>query len=119
MAPGNVVDEKAIGQETIAERRRSRRLSLQVPLFVRSRDLQGEQFLELAKTINISDLGALVVCPRAPQVGELVTLTIPAPSITSSALVPSTMAPIQAKVKRRQDAGDVYLIGVEFSKPLQ
>lgn len=119
MPPENVVDEKVIGQDARAERRRSRRLPLQVPLFVRSRDLQGEQFLELAKTINISDLGALVVCPRAPQVGELVTLTIPAPSITSSAMVPSTMPPIQAKVKRREEAGDVYLIGVEFSKPLQ
>jgi hypothetical protein len=28
------------------------------------------------------------------------------------------MAPIQAKVRRQQEAGDVYLIGVEFVKPI-
>jgi hypothetical protein len=51
-------------------------------------------------------------------VNEIIALTIPAPSITSSALVPSGMPPIQAKVKRQQEAGDVHLVGVEFLKPI-
>jgi len=100
------------------ERRRFQRIHLQVPLFIRGRDAHGEQFLELAKTLDISALGAFITCPRALSVGEVVTLTIPAPSITSSALVPAGMPPIQARVKRQQEAGDVHLVGVEFLKPI-
>jgi PilZ domain len=100
------------------ERRRYYRIKLQVPLFVRGKDAYGDQFLELAKTLDISALGALITCARPLEVKEIIALTIPAPSITSSALVPSGMPPIQAKVKRQQEAGDVHLVGVEFLKPI-
>ena len=100
------------------ERRHSQRIFLQVPLFIRGRDSQGEQFLELAKTLDISALGAFITCPRLLAVGDVITLTIPAPSITSTALVPAGMPPVQAKVKRHQEAGDIHLIGVEFLKPI-
>ena len=101
-----------------AERRRFQRLTLQVPLFIRGRDARGDQFVELAKTLNISGLGAFITSPRPLSVGGYVTLTIPAPSITSSGLVPTDMPPMQARVKRQQEAGDVYLVGVEFLKPI-
>jgi hypothetical protein len=100
------------------ERRRFQRIHLQVPLFVRGKDAHGEQFLELAKTLDISGLGAFLTCPRALSINEVITLTIPAPSITSSALVPAGMPPIQARVRRQQEAGDVHLVGVEFLKPI-
>ncbi len=100
------------------ERRRFQRIHLQVPLFVRGKDAHGEQFLDLAKTLDISALGAFITCPRPLAISEVVTLTIPAPSITSSALVPAGMPPIQARVKRQQEAGDVHLVGVEFLKPI-
>jgi len=100
------------------ERRRFRRIHLQVPLFIRGRDSQGEQFIELAKTLDISGLGALITSPRSLSIDAVVTLTIPAPSITSSGLVPAGMPPIQARVKRQQKAGDVHLVGVEFLKPI-
>lgn len=102
----------------LEEHRRSPRIRLQVPLFVRGRDPLGEQFIELGKTLDISGLGALIASPRALEMNGFITLTIPAPSITSSGLVPVGMAPIQGKVKRQQEAGDVYLVGVEFTKPL-
>jgi hypothetical protein len=100
------------------ERRRFQRIHLQVPLFIRGKDAHGQQFLELAKALDISGLGALITSPRALVLGEFVTLTVPAPSITSSALVPAGMPPIQARVRRQQEAGEVYLVGVEFMKPL-
>jgi hypothetical protein len=100
------------------EHRRFQRIRLQVPLFIRGSAARGDQFLELAKTLDISALGALITCPRSLAVGEIVTLTIPAPSMTSSALVPAGMPPIQAKVRRRQEAGDVHLLGVEFLRPI-
>src|ERR1700733_6883668 len=100
------------------ERRRFQRIHLQVPMFIRGKDAHAEQFLELAKTLDISGLGAFITSPRSLAVNEIITLTIPAPSITSSGLIPAGMAPIQARVKRQQQAGDVYLIGVEFLKPI-
>jgi hypothetical protein len=100
------------------ERRRFQRIRLQVPLFIRGRDAHGEQFLELAKTLDLSALGAFITCPRSLSLGDIVTLTIPAPSMTSSALVPAGMPPIQARVRRQREAGDIRLVGVEFLKPI-
>ena len=114
----NVVQPRVAVPPLDDERRRYQRIHLQVPLFIRGKDAQGEQFMELAKTLDISAIGAFLASPRPLTVGGFITLTIPAPSITSSGLVPAGMAPIQAKIRRQQEAGDVYLIGVEFLKPL-
>jgi len=100
------------------ERRRFQRIHLQVPLFVRGRDGHGEPFMELGKTLDVSALGAFLTCTRSLLLGELIILTIPAPSMISTALIPAGMPPIQAKVRRQQEAGDLRLIGVEFLKPL-
>ncbi len=117
-AKEDLIEHRMAISDFFEERRRSQRLRLQIPLFIRGRDAQRDQFMELAKTLNISALGAFITCPRALVVNDVVTLTIPAPSITSSALVPAGMPPIQARVKRQHEAGDVYLIGVEFLKPI-
>jgi len=114
----NVVQPRVAVPPLDDERRRYQRIHLQIPLFIRGKDAQGEQFMELAKTLDISAIGAFLASPRPLAVGGFVTLTIPAPSITSSGLVPAGMAPIQAKIRRQQEAGDVYLAGVEFLKPL-
>jgi hypothetical protein len=104
--------------EVADELRRFPRIRLQVPLFIRGKNHLGEQFMELAKTLNISALGAFITSPRSLPIDGLITLTIPAPSMSSSALVPAGMLPIQAKVRRQQGAGDVYLVGVEFLKSI-
>lgn len=112
----NVVQQKVA--QSYDDRRRFHRIHLQVPLFIRGRDAHGEQFVELGKTLDISGLGAFLICPRALAVNDIITLTIPAPSIISSGLVPAGMPPIQARVKRQQEAGEVHLVGVEFLKPI-
>jgi hypothetical protein len=117
-AKENAIQSRIPLRRVYEERRHFQRIHLQVPLFVRGRDSHGDQFLELAKTLNISALGALLTCQRSLIVNEIITLTIPAPSLTSSALVPAGMAPIQARVKRQKEAGDVHLVGVEFLKPI-
>jgi len=114
----NAVQQRLAVPPLDDERRRYQRIHLQIPLFIRGKDAQGEQFMELAKTLNISAIGAFVASPRPLTVNGFITLTIPAPSITSSGLVPAGMAPIQARIRRQQEAGDVYLVGVEFLKPI-
>jgi hypothetical protein len=103
------------------ERRRSARLRLQIPLFIRSTDLNGTIFLDLAKTLDISSTGALIASSRQLITDAPVQLTIPAPSPSSfsySNLPPET-PPIQGRVRRQESSGDVFLVGVEFSRPLE
>lgn len=100
------------------ERRRSPRLHLQVPMFIRGTDSYGEDFLDLSKTLNISAGGAFLASSRSIQANELLSLTIPAPPPSAAGMIPASMDPIQARVRRLQAAGDMTLVGVEFLKRL-
>jgi PilZ domain len=100
------------------EQRRCARIKLQVPVFVRGVDAYGEELLELAKTLDISAIGAFLATSRSLRLQEIITLTIPVPSVSSAGLVPAGMQPIQARVRRQEKAGDVHLVGLEFVKPL-
>ena len=100
------------------QQRRHARIHLQIPMFVRGTDSHGEEFLELAKTLDVSASGVLLASSRQLRVHDLVTLTIPAPPVSASGLMPSGMMPITARVRRQQKTDDVHLIGLEFLKPL-
>jgi PilZ domain len=100
-----------------AERRRSQRIHLQIPMFVRGIDAAGAEFLDLTKTLDISATGALLASPRSLRLDQLLNLTIPAPS-SPSATLPSETPPIQSRVRRQSASGGIYLLGVEFVKPL-
>jgi hypothetical protein len=99
--------------------RRSPRLRLQVPVFLRASDASGLEFIELTKTLNISATGACITSTHILRPEQTVHLTIPAPSPASSSLVPSETPPIIARVKRQDILGDVRLFGLEFLRPLE
>jgi PilZ domain len=101
-----------------SDRRRSPRIRLQVPVFIRGTDNYGESFLDLSRTLDISAAGAYLASSRSIRSNEILSLTIPAPPPTASGTVPAAMAPMQARVRRLQAAGDVTRVGVEFLKPL-
>lgn len=105
--------------ERTAERRRSPRIRLQVPLFIRGTDVQGNEFLELAKTLDISCLGARLVCPRPLQPQEIISLTVPAPLPRSPEFGECGTPPISARVRRLESIGEMELAAVEFLKPLR
>jgi hypothetical protein len=98
--------------------RRSPRIRLQVPVFVRGTDVSGAEFVELTKTLNISATGACITSTHIMRPDQIVHLTIPAPSPASSSLVPSETPPIAAKVLRQDAAGEIRLFGLEFLRPL-
>jgi hypothetical protein len=87
-------------------------------MFIRGVDAYGDEFLDLTKTLNISSVGAFLASPRPLKVNEVITLKIPAPSPSSSGLVPESAAAITGRVRRSVVAGDVHLVAVEFLKPL-
>ena len=102
-----------------AERRRSSRIHLQIPVFVRGVDSAGSAFLDLTKTLDISATGAFIASSRALNSGHLVYLTVPAPSPSSTGTVPAETPPIQARICRQQFAGDIHLVALEFLTPLE
>ncbi len=102
---------------TPAERRRSPRIHVQIPMFVRGVDAAGSEFLDLTKTLDISSTGAFLASPRLLRSDQLLNLTIPAPPSPTSTL-PAETPPIQARVRRHRAAGGIHLLGVEFLKAL-
>jgi len=101
------------------QRRRSPRIRLQVPVFVRGTDTSGTEFIELTKTVNISATGACIASTHILRPDQLIHLTIPAPSPASSSVVPSETPPITAKVLRQDTAGEMRLFGLEFLRALE
>ena len=99
------------------ERRRSQRIHVQIPMFVRGADAAGSEFLDLTKTLDISATGACLASPRLLQDNQLLNLTIPAPPSPTSTL-PAETPPIQARVRRHRALEGIHLLGVEFVKAL-
>ena len=102
---------------TPAERRRSQRIHVQIPMFVRGTDAAGLEFLDLTKTLDISATGAYLASPRPIRTNQLVNLTIPAPP-SPAATMPAETPPIQARVRRHRSAHGIHMLGVEFLKAL-
>src|SRR5271155_4664569 len=98
--------------------RRSPRIRLQVPVFLRATDISGAEFVELTKTLYIIVAFACIPSPLILRADQIVFLTIPAPSPAPSSVVPSETPPISAKVLRQDAAGDMRLFGLEFLRPL-
>ena len=100
-------------------RRRSPRIRLQVPVFLRGTDTSGAEFIELTKTLNISATGACIASAHILRPDQVVHLTIPAPSPSPSSQIPSETPPIAAKVLRQDATADMRLCGLEFLRPLE
>ena len=102
-----------------AKLRRSPRIRLQMPVFLRATDASGTEFIELTKTLNISATGACVASSHLLRPDQIVHLTIPTPPSASSGVVPNETPPITARVLRQNQAGEIRLFGLEFLKPLE
>jgi PilZ domain len=111
---------KKVGQGVqYSKPRRSSRICLQVPVFLRGTDISGVDFIELTKTLNISATGACIASLHVLRPDQVVQLTIPAPSPATPSLVPSETPPIAARVLRQDLVGDTRLFGLDFLRPLE
>lgn len=100
------------------ERRKWVRLPLAIPVFVRSRDEKGKEFLEFATALNVSAGGMLVAVRRnLPGTAEI-QLEIPSAPVAAVALVPSVSRSLRAKATRTTPEEGYYLLGLKFSRPL-
>ena len=120
LAGGSV--DHAVGEISGVETRsirRSPRIRLQIPVFVRGIDASGSEFIELTKTLDISAFGACITCQHVLRVTKTIQLTIPTPYPVSPSFVPSETPPILARVLRQDMLGDARLFGLEFLHPLE
>ncbi|PYQ40775.1 MAG: hypothetical protein DMG99_12810 [Acidobacteria bacterium] len=106
------------GSNRGAERRKWARLPLAIPVFVRSRDAKGKEFLEFATALNVSAGGMLIAIRRVlPPIAQL-RLEIPSAPITAMAPLPQAARTLHAKTLRTSSAEGYYLLGIKFSRPL-
>ena len=78
------IDQMKEGVRVDSERaRRSPRIRLQVPVFLRASDASGTEFVELTRTLNISATGACITSTHILRPDQAVLLTVPAPSPSS------------------------------------
>ena len=86
------------------ERRKWPRLPLAIPVFVRSRDGKGKEFLEFATALNVSAGGMLVATRRViPNVAQI-RLEIPSAPVAALAQSPQSSRTLRAKALRTTPA---------------
>jgi hypothetical protein len=100
------------------ERRKWPRLPLAIPVFVRSRDEKGKDFLEFATALNISAGGALVAVRRSLPRTAQVLLEIPSAPLAAANNLPRAARTMRARTVRIQSAEGYHLLGLKFSRPL-
>jgi PilZ domain len=100
------------------ERRKWTRLPLAIPVFVRSRDDKGREFLEFATAVNVSAGGMLVAMRRSLAVSSQVLLEIPSAPLAALASATSASRALRAKALRSKHAEGYFLLGLKFSRPL-
>jgi hypothetical protein len=101
-----------------SDRRKWVRLPLAIPVFVRSRDGKGKDFLEFATALNVSAGGMLIAMRRLlPPIAQI-SLEIPSAPVAAMALLPRVSRTIRAKALRTTPAEGFYLLGLKFSRPL-
>ncbi|HVO63704.1 MAG TPA: PilZ domain-containing protein [Terriglobales bacterium] len=100
------------------ERRKWPRLPLAIPVFVKSRDDKGKEFLEFATALNISAAGALVAVRRILPLSSQLLLEIPSAPLAATAKLPKAARSLRAKCVRVTNAEGYYLAGLKFSRPL-
>ncbi len=106
------------GGRSASERRRWARLPLAIPVFVRSRDDKGKEFLEFATSLNVSAGGMLVAIRRVLPAVAQIRLEIPSAPVAAMALLPRAARTLNARTLRTTPAEGYYLLGLKFSRPL-
>lgn len=106
------------GSRVAGERRKWTRLPLAIPVFVRSRDGKGKEFLEFATAINVSAGGMLVAIRRATPPIAQIKLEIPSAPVAALADLPKAAHALSARALRTTPAHGYYLLGLKFARPL-
>lgn len=100
------------------ERRKWIRLPLAIPVFVRTHDDKGKEFLEFATALNVSAGGMLVAVRRVLPGSAAIQLEIPSAPLAALASLPKTSRNLRARAMRTTHAEGYHLLGLKFARPL-
>jgi hypothetical protein len=95
-----------MGEQTLANRRRSARYSICIPLVISGRDANGNEFKENARTSVVNQHGGKVLTAHQLAVGAEVVIENPALGTVAKATV--------AWVGPEPNPGDLYQVGVQL-----
>jgi len=101
------------------ERRRSERLPLGIPVFVRGFDERKQPFVEFATAWNVSSHGALVATKRYLALTKPISLDLPVGPLPPKTTGPPHVQSLSATPVCVTQSEQFYLTGLEFSKPLK
>jgi hypothetical protein len=100
------------------DRRKWTRLPLAIPVFVRSRDPEGKEFIEFATAWNVSAGGAMIAVRRSLRLSSQVLLEIPSAPAATAPSRSKASSRLQAKTKWVTHAEGYHLVGLKFTHPL-
>ncbi len=101
-----------------SERRRSPRLPLAIPVFVRGRDQQGKEFVEFSVMLNESAGGALLATRRRLRRARRIALEIPSAPLSLPAKFPQVVRKLRARILRITPLNGWNLCALIFSRPI-
>ena len=99
------------------DKRRWQRLSLNIPVYARGQDENGEEFIEFTTILDVSAGGALLLTRRslAPSTQvSLRLLSVPLLEATHEERLLGSIRTREARVVRAQASGKHHLSGLEF-----
>ena len=108
----------SLAEQKVQERREWPRLPLAIPVFVRSRDEKGKDFLEFATAMNVSAGGALVAVRRSLPHSTQVSLEIPTAPFLAAKDKTQSSRNMRARAVRVEHADGYQLVGLRFMRPL-
>jgi hypothetical protein len=100
------------------ERRRWERLPIAIPVFVRSSDDSGREFLEFATAWNVSAGGALVAVKRSIRLSSQVSVEIPSAPVSTSPPDSAITRNLKANAVWVTHAEGHHIVGLKFVIPL-
>jgi hypothetical protein len=101
-----------------ADRRGFHRIPIRVPVFIKGKDIGGEEFYELTYTLNVSASGACFSSQRQLQTFTDLLVSIPAPVDTSETASEDYEFKFPAKIIRIENGPTMSKkrVAVRFAK---
>jgi hypothetical protein len=91
---------------------------LAIPVFVRSHDDHGKEFLEFATALNVSAGGMLLAVRRGFAASTQILLEIPSAPLAALSSLPKASRNLRAKALRSTQSAGCHLLGLKFARPL-
>jgi|SRR5437762_3477844 hypothetical protein len=106
------------GKSSFVERRAWERISIHIPVYIRTQMEENQTVSELTTALNISAGGAFIATKRYLRPGQSLTAEIPPAPFPSLLAYPESGRKFSAVAVRVTSIESYYGVGIRFSSPL-